>query len=304
MAGTTLVCPICHQPIRVPQQVPPTTLVPLGQMPGLLVPDPVEVRLPSLTPRPARFPATEGSTVHENDTAERLPLPVFYLSIVAGSVVVVLLAFIGFRQLVGNSSVRSPSAPPIAPPASARLPQPHPASRDFGNSPAVPADSWKRWIPAQLGESGVSAEFPSADFEFQAKTHNGMISERLSWPRGAISPSLIVGRIVRTDPNSQASSTEEVIRAAAGNTAGLSPRAFKVQGYNAIEIVKDDGAGPMRHVFIFTGDHEMVLMKANQWHPMSAADADRFINSVKLRKSAGLNELIPTFRWPTLPKLP
>lgn len=326
LAGQTLACPACGRPIAVPLEASPAVIHPLPAG-SYVMPSPTVIRQPAFSASPALLGAPLAKPA-DGEVSERVPPIVLYASIAAGSVLVVLLGVIAAQQILSRLPNTSPqesqSAPPLvaSAPAGANPPQPtivfpsNPSARASANresagsaasSPTEPAatqpsqptakpGSRAGWTRIELPGSIGFVEFPTDAPFSQVKRENGVTMESVLY--GNPDATYLVTRYSGGKYERASDTFNALDQRAPGTTSRLGARKISVQGYDAMEIAHTHPGGYMRHQFIVTSDTEMIAIQATARSPGGHADADYFVNSLRINQTASLQSLLPKLRWP------
>ena len=181
LAGQTLNCPACGQPISIPRPQATTGLTPLPAG-SYVIPNPTVIRPAAALPATsAGFPDPLKAAIREKLAGEGMSPVVFFTSIAAGSVLTVLLVIIGVQQIVS----RLPSSPPGE--FASRQPSPPAPVVVTTQNPAPPAVAYggrSSWTRVTVAGQAASVEFPSTLYDTVSRQREGIVTEGFSWPSG------------------------------------------------------------------------------------------------------------------------
>jgi len=291
LAGQTLQCPACGGPILVPRPQPTSSLTPLPAG-SYVVPQPTVIRQP-IAPTTSTFPDPLGKNVASQPASEGLPPAVFIASIAAGSVLLVLLCVIGVQQVISRMPASQPatvSAPPAQNPA--------PVIQQTVQPPAaVVRAAMPGWTRVDVVEGRVSVEFPPGSMEGVSREREGIVTRGRMYTNGS-RPTLVVAHFKGSKVGEAADDLNKFAELTGSIALGTQPMRKKVQGYNAIEVISQHFTGYARHQFIFIAEDEMLLISGTAEYPTTRAEAEYFVDSLRIKQPSVLDSLLPKFRWP------
>ena len=210
-------------------------------------------------------------------------------------VLVVLLCAIGVQQVLSRIPKSRPQPVVTAPPP--QNPAPVIVQQTIQPAPAPARQAPPGWTRVDIAGGKASVEFPPGATEGISRQREGIVTHGRTYSNGT-RPTLVVAHFQGSKVAEAADDLNKFAELTGSIAVGTQPQRKKVQGYNAIEVTSHHFTGYARHQFIFIAEDEMVLISGTAEYPTTRAEAEYFVDSLRIKQPSVIDSLLPQFRWP------